>query len=388
MTIALDVRFKVRSGGSTHITQLLPRLLEQSDREFVLVQYAGQELGQLPREVPRIVVPALSAIRELWWMHTALPRELEKHGVALYHGMKLFGPANLHCPCIHTAHSITKRDREVFPLTSARQVYFSLYGTRLFRKSEYVIAVSEFVADFVTRRLKIPPSRVVVIYNGLDERFRERQGRSESADTANRVHPRPFILCVGNVFPVKNHLTAIKAFARIKGRIPHDLLIAGDCETELATELRGLAKELGVADRVQFLGFTGVDELAELYRQASVLLHPSLTEGFGLTAVEAMANGLPIVATDCGALKEICRKAARFVGNPMDDGAFSDLLQRVLSNAALSESMAAAGRQRAEDFQWPAIADQTLVVYERCLEPAAEPGEQGVTSSHPTGVAG
>lgn len=362
-TIALDVRFKVRSGGSTYITQLLPHLLEQGAARcrFVLVRYADQVLEGLPADVPSIEVPALSAVRELAWMHRALPRLLRRAGVDLYHGMKLFGPANAGCPLVHTAHSTLGRDkRDGFPLPMSRRLYFGVYGAHMFRRSRHMIAVSQFVADYLAQSLAVPAERITVIPNGLDERYR-------AAGTPATPTDRPYILCVGNVFPVKNHRTALRAYAAVAGELPHDLVIAGDDANPLGEELRNFAASQGLAERVRFLGFTEHERLIALYRGADVLLHPSLTEGFGITALEAMACGVPVVASEAGALREVCGEAGRFVADAMDADGFAGELREVLADEALRRRMSRAGVARAAEFSWSRIGDQTLAVYEQCL---------------------
>lgn len=370
MKIALDARYTVRSGASTYIRELVPRLLAQapSSWRFVILKYEGQPTEGWGDEVTCIDVPRLSAAREMIWMHTTLPRLLKREGVNLYHGLKLFGPLNLPCPSVHTAHAITKPYQgDEFPLSPPVWFYFSVYGSWLYRRSHRVIAVSGHVADFLYDRLGVERERIRVIHNGLDERFRT------AAPMAMEAGQTPYVLCVGNMFPVKNQITAWRAFASIASRVPHMLMIAGDDRTPVAQQIRQEAAQQGLSDRVRLLGFANIDWLIELYSRASVLVHPSLTEGCPITVIEAMSRGAPIVASSRGGLREILEGVAILIDDPTDVEAFAQAMLQVLTDPARQSAMRQASLRRSQDFDWSRHAQQTLEVYAECQDGPVDP---------------
>lgn len=362
-TVALDARFKSRSGGSAYVSGMLPELIKQgSDRyRFAVIRYAAQELPDLPSHIEQVEVPTPGSSRELVWMHARLPALLRHLQAQLYHGMKLMAPVTCPCAMVHTAHSTLGRGKaDGFPLPLKRRLYFGVYGARMYRKSIALMAVSHFVADYLVKELAIPRSRITVALNGLAPQFIADDGDQPASQPSP---PRPYILCVGNVAEVKNHRTALRAFAAMADELPHELLIAGDDATPLAAALRTLAHDLGLADRVRFLGFVEPERLLSLYREADILLHPSLTEGCSITVLEAMAAGLPVVASSRGALREVCDGAGATVDDPLDAAGFAAAIRRVLGDEALRQQMREAGRQRARVNTWAHAAERTLAVY-------------------------
>jgi glycosyltransferase involved in cell wall biosynthesis len=139
--------------------------------------------------------------------------------------------------------------------------------------------------------------------------------------------------------------------------------------------------EMGIGDRVTFLGRLTVDELARLYNEHEVLVSPSLYEGFGLPAAEAMACGLPVIATTAGAFPEVIADGeSGILVPPADANALADAIEALLGDAARRRAMGAAGCQRIEEkFSWRVCAERTVLVYEDVLRGAAP-----ATSPRPT----
>ncbi|HLW37063.1 MAG TPA: glycosyltransferase, partial [Candidatus Eremiobacteraceae bacterium] len=123
--------------------------------------------------------------------------------------------------------------------------------------------------------------------------------------------------------------------------------------------------------RVRSVGRVGDAELASLYARASLLAHPSLYEGFGLPVLEAMAAGTPVVASDIPSVREAAGDAAEFV-KPGDAAAFSQALQRVLTDSSLAAGLRARGTARAATKSWDLTAEQTLHSIRRAVEESGE----------------
>ena len=178
----------------------------------------------------------------------------------------------------------------------------------------------------------------------------------------------PYILYVGNFRPHKNLPRLIRAFAALDAplRSRHVLLLAGgDRANRPALEV--LARGLGVADRVVFTGQVHDADLPVLYSECALFVLPSLEEGFGLPALEAMACGAAVVAADRAAIPEVVGDAGLLV-DPEDEAAIAAAMTRVLSNPELRESLRRRGLERAREFPPDRTAGAVLALLRRVSE--------------------
>ena len=368
MRIALDVRYRTASGSGFYIEHLVPRMLAAGrTHEFVLVTYPEQSVAA-QASARRLVCPRLAPGVSALWDQAVLPMRLRQHRIDLYHGLKLLGPFVSGCPQVRSAHSITVDYKGVYPTTLSRAAYWNVLGTHLFRRSARIVAVSRFVADFLVEALGISPSRIVVIPNGVDPRFRPLDERAAVAALPAALRHRTFLLAVGNVVPVKNHLTAVAAFRAVVERFPDlRLVICGRADHPYSARVKAAVVDGGLADRVHFLGFVDSDALVALYNRAALLLLPSLTEGFGLSVLEAMACGTPVIASATGASAEVGADAVALIDDPMNVQAWSSMTEQLLSAPRRRQEMSAAGRLHAARFTWEAAAQAVLDVYDEVL---------------------
>jgi glycosyltransferase involved in cell wall biosynthesis len=367
--VALDIRYRVESGASTYIQALLPRLVEHARKgtDFLYIRYVGQPLHGLP-EAPAVDCPRQTAPGELGWLNRTLPRKLRQHRVDLYHGLKLFGPVFSPVPMVHTAHSISLPRGGEFPM-SPRQRAINAYGNLLLRRSCRVICVSEYVSDFMLDELRIPRDRLRTIHLGVSRAFRDAVADAEASvfDTSG-LGDAPYIVCVGNIEHVKNHATAVRALSALRDRVPHHLVLAGRDDKPAAEELRDLVRSEGLQDRVHFVGFLDLPTLASCLSRATMLVHPSLSEGFGLAVLEGMYAGLPVVGSEIPGMKDVVGDTGRTVADPLDFRAFADAMLELLSNPDEARRSAERAKARADRFSWDRAARETLAVYDECAE--------------------
>lgn len=240
---------------------------------------------------------------------------------------------------------------------------------RRYRSADLVIAVSEATRNDVRSILGMPPERVVRVYNGLDLTH-------WSAPTSVAVEPilarhglrnRPFVLYVGGADYRKNAEGMMGAILHAKALgVDLDLAWAGHLAPNHIASVETAARSTGVFGSLRRLGYVPDDELVVLYRAAVAHLLVSRLEGFGLTIVEAMAAGCPIVTTSAGSLAEVAGDAALTV-DPDDHAAIGDALVRLVRDPALREDLVRRGRERAPLFSRAALAKGTADVYRRFL---------------------
>ena len=229
-------------------------------------------------------------------------------------------------------------------------------------RSDAVTAVSNFLRDEAYRQFGVK-REIEAIYNFIDP---VRHAYPTPSCVPPRECPERFTLMhISNFRPVKRVGDVIRTFARFVEKLDGRLVMVGDGpEAGLAMQL---AQELGVADRVTFVGV--VDQVAPLLQAANLLLLPSQTESFGLVALEAMASGVPVIASDVGGLPEVVEHGVTGFLAPVGDvEQMAQYAVQILSDCATCQRFSRAARKRAiEKFDYHDIIPQYEAVYERAL---------------------
>jgi len=367
MKICLDLRYKTESGGSSYIKNVVPALLSQGrEHRFIGVITAGQQFPHIDAFEKVLVCPSNDDLTYMGWTMLRLPSLLREERVDLYHGMKLPGPFKNPVPTIHTMHSVLRDKVAGFPSTFKAKAFIAVYGQPILKHLHRFIAVSGFVRADLMKSHGIPADRIDVVPHGVSPRFRRLTLDAVRVDLL-RFSLRRYVLSVGNVFPVKNHLTALRAFARLAPSHPElDFAIAGGLQDAYAGRVRAEIASLGLGNRVKLLGMLSPEDLVSVLNGAELLLFPSLTEGFGIAVLEAMACGVPVVSSRAGALGELA--ATAFVDDPMDDAGFAAEAGRLLSDPVHRGEAAERSAQAASRFTWENSAREHLASYERAVE--------------------
>ncbi len=241
---------------------------------------------------------------------------------------------------------------------------------RRYRTADLVIAVSDATRHDACTLLGVPEERVVRVHNGVDVDRWSKEPTALADGTLRRhgLFGRHFALYVGGPDWHKNIEGMMGGLARARARgVDLDLAWAGRLTPEHRSRVEGLAQSAGVADAIRWLGYVGDDELGVLYRAARAHILVSRCEGFGLTVVEAMASGCPVVTTACGSLREVAGDAALFV-DPDDHAAIGTCLERLCHEPGLRGRMIEHGRRRAPTFSRATHALATAAVYRTLLE--------------------
>jgi glycosyltransferase involved in cell wall biosynthesis len=240
---------------------------------------------------------------------------------------------------------------------------------RRYRSADLVIAISDATRNDVRTLLGVPDDRVVRVYAGVDiARWTAPPVLERELVLRQLALPdTPFALYVGGSDWRKN--VEGMAGALVKARAagtPLTLVWAGNLEPAHRERAEGVMRSAGVAELVRFIGFVTDDQLAVLYRAALAHLLVSRLEGFGLTVVEAMASGCPVVTTHGGSLAEVAGDAAIAV-DPEDHDAIARALVSLVENPQARRDLADRGRARAPQFSRAAQARGTLAAYRLAL---------------------
>jgi glycosyltransferase involved in cell wall biosynthesis len=265
---------------------------------------------------------------------------------------------------------------DVYPLRFPEQFGWAPYLAYKFiiplalRRSKRCIAISQCTKEDAVNYFSIPNKKVEVIYLAASEIFKPIP-KGAALNQVLRMYgiEGNYILYHGNKRPHKNLEGLVKSFCQLKKQsdFPYKLVITGEenpNELEFdSSNLRKLVDKLGIRNEVHFTGRVSEGDLPFIYSGADLLVLPSYFEGFGLPALEAMACGTPVVASDRGALPEVILDAGLLV-NPYDLDALGRNIQRVLEDERLRYSLIEKGLDRAKYFSWRSTAEKTLQILE------------------------
>jgi len=194
-------------------------------------------------------------------------------------------------------------------------------------------------------------------------------GIAADGEAAPYAGSEPRLLCIGRLIPIKGHLVLLRALAQARAQLPDVTLdVAG--RGPLAPALKAYAREVGVEDAVRFLGF--VSPVQAAIEDAAVVVVPSLGEGFGMVALEAMERARPVIASAVGGLPEIVADGETgFVVPPADAEALAEAIVSLAGDLARTAAMGEAGRERAlEQFTPERCVERVEALYVRALLPA------------------
>ncbi len=226
------------------------------------------------------------------------------------------------------------------------------------RKSKRVITPSEFVKDDVAKFAKANSRKIVVTYEAGDSIDNKPEPLPELED-------KQFIMYVGRPTPHKNLRRLIKAYVELKEKQPDlHLVLAGKEDSNYRRHAR-FVKKHDIPD-VMFTGFVNDGKLRWLYEHCSAYIFPSLSEGFGLPGLEAMAAGAPVVASDATCLPEVLGDAAEYF-DPYDIEIMSKVILKVLTKDDVRQRLIEAGKKQVGMYSWKRMAEQTLAIYKDVL---------------------
>lgn len=369
--IAIDIRRMTEFGVGTYIRNVV-RTLGRLDHEnqFLLIGSPAkvEEIGSLP---PNFHTVALFAPDRSVQGYREFRTALKRLDCDLVHIPNLFSvPRLLPCPYVMTVHDVLQHMSRAREQTGFwRSLHFQM-TKRVLGGAARIFAVSNFTRNEIEKLFEIPPDRVEVVYNAIDERFLHGHASAADRDLIARRYQvtYPFLLYAGRVSPHKNVVRTIEAFSALKTELERDqaypdlkLIIIGD-DLSGNPDLRRTVVRSGVQNDVRFLGFVPIEVLRIFYDAAKIFVFPSLYEGFGLPPLEAMAHGTPVVTSNVSSLPEVVGNAAVLV-NPENVFEIMRALHRVLMDQPLRDRMKERGYQQAARFSWETSVRRILEAY-------------------------
>ncbi len=240
------------------------------------------------------------------------------------------------------------------------------YAVRGICQADHIVTVSDHTAKDVRALFQVQPSRITTAHNGVDPSFQQLpQHQVDQARQQYSIAQSTFaLLNVGSNHPRKNIFTILRALAILQRvDIPIQFLKAG---ADFTAAQKSFIEEEGLADAVSYVGKPSQEQLITLYNAADVLVAPSLYEGFGITPLEAMACGTPVVTADVTALPEVIGEAGIMI-SPEDADAVATAVKTLYQEHGLYQEFVGKGLERVKGFTWRRHGEQVAQVYEKIL---------------------
>jgi glycosyltransferase involved in cell wall biosynthesis len=369
LRMVVDCRKSHDAGIGTYIRNVVPRVLQQ-----------------LPLARVRVLIAPGSASHATSWMDVSRVELVEDAGRPLglreqgalrrllaaddvFWATSLAHPLFRSGPMVATVHDVAQLalDRHA---AGGKQVQLAArcYLQSLRRCSDVLLFNSTFTEREFNRYVGAPAAVSAVTPLGVAPAWFDALPQPLPQRPVGSDRP-PYFICVGSIRPHKNLRALLVAFAQVLKQLPHDLVIVGQHEGSRTRDSAFLQLLAPLGDRVRFLGAVDDATLLPWVAGADALVFPSLYEGFGLPALEAMAAGCPVIASSAGALAEVCGPVARYFDPHSVEALGEALLAQARLGADARQIQVQQGRLRARQYSWDRTAELTAQAITRHLVP-------------------
>lgn len=351
-----------RTGVGNFVQGLVGALAERADVDLGVYAVTWRTRPELAAQLPpgsRLLGRPMPArpLHRIWGAGLPLPVEWFTGTVDVVHGTNSIVPPTRRAAQVVTVHDLSPlRYPEVCePATLA----YPDFIRRAVARGAWVHTDSRFVADEVAEAFGVPAERVRAVHPGIPP--------LSAGGAAPELPVERYILAVGTVEPRKDYPGLVQAFDQLAGDRPGLGLVVVGADAWGAEPFRAAIAASRYRDRIIRPGYLADAELAALVRGAAVLAYPSRYEGFGFPPLQAMAAGVPVVATAAGSVPEVVGDAAATV--PVGDtDALAAALALVLDDRGYAAGRVEAGRTRAALFSWASLADGMVSLYEDAFQ--------------------
>lgn len=378
MRIGIDARFygPQHAGLGRYTKNLVDRLAEiDTANEYVIFLHTSNadefETGNSHFRTQIIAAGHYSLQEQM-----ALPGVLRRAKLDLMHFPHLNVPVGYRAPYVVTIHDLimhTFKNRAATTHTNvvyeAKHMAYRLVTRMAATRAKQIIVPSQAVKEELMTFYRLPSERISVTYEAADDIAVEVPNAREFQAPAILEKygiQKPFIMYVGNVYPHKNIELLARAMKELHQKYGVTLVLPS-ARSIFLQRTDDMMRQHGVRDWVVMPGYVPDEELRALYSQAEAYVFPTLSEGFGLPPLEAMAAGLPVVCSDIPVLREVCADAALYI-DPYNPQSVVEEVGTLLTDRQLRQEMVAKGLNRSKQFSWTKMAEQTLAVYEKIKE--------------------
>ena len=367
--IGIDARkLRDESGMGSYIRNLTRALagIDKVNEYYLFVSsWDDPLLDQLGDNFNAVVEPCpVFSVRE----QLSLSWRLTRLKLDLYHATHYLLPAILPCRSVITVYDILDVFYPHFRPSPLAFFYAQRQIRRSLARGDRIIADSRNTKTDLMDRLGVDGRRIRVVYPGVAETFAEPVDEGAIQETLARLGiERPYLLLVDEPPGRSNLDRTVQAFAAaLERRDFAGSLVCVGPRTHLDLKVTRRAERLGVADRLVLRGSLSAEDEPAVYQSAELFLYPALEHSPGLAVADALASGVPVVASATAALREVAEGYAVLV-DPLDSQQIANAIGGLMGNRERRDELAQLGRNRAADFTWPSAAEKTLEAYESAL---------------------
>ena len=369
--------FRLRKHGMDMVALELIRNLQIIDKknEYVIFIKPDEDETCL-KETENFKIVKLDGGVYPLWEQVSLPRAAKKNGCELLHCTSNTAPICCSIPLIITLHDIIYLESwSLFKSGfSMYQRFGNLYRRLMvppaLNKSKKIITVSEFEKNRICNFFGWPDDgHLVAVYNGVNKYFKPIYDDSILSNVKKKYHlPDNYFFFLGNTDPKKNTKNVLKAYSQYiqKNGLTHKLVML-DYEHESLLQLLNEINAPELIDQIHLTGYVVNTDLPAIYNQSDLFLYPSLRESFGIPMLEAMACGVPVIASNTSSMPEVSGGAAYLI-DPYNSNELTQAIEEILSNQELRLKLREAGFKQAIKFSWQGMAEKVLDIYESVLE--------------------
>lgn len=311
-----------------------------------------------------------SKLGKVWFEQRTFPKMAKKINADIAHVPYWGTPLACEVKLVTSVLDVIPLLYPIYNRGAFTSLYTSLVSTAV-RGSGEIITISETAKLDIEEQLNIPEEDITVIYLAQGEHFHPRMGAEKDEAVREKYNlPDRFVLYLGGYDWRKRVNDLLLAYTYV-GQADGDnvpLVLAGkepDWNNPLFPDLKTYIKELNIEDYVHWTGYIDEDDKPSLYRLADVFVFPSVYEGFGLMALEAMASGTPVVTSNAIVFEEVLEDGAYIVDNPRE---MAGAIIALLIQKPLHETMVNQGLAMTTSYSWRKTATETMAVYERLMK--------------------
>lgn len=371
MKIGIDARlYGTQHGGIGRYLEELIRVLQILDTTDEYVVFCNKDSSQIPRKKgwkKRVVDVAHYSIKE----QVILPAIFNKENLDLLHVPHFNVPIFYRKPFVVTIHDLFWNEFRGFGATTLpalvyliKYIGFKLVLRHAVLYSRTILVPSQTIKKEILKHYSVSKEEIVFTYEGGASR--SIAGKKGDEKTLLKYNiDEPYLLYIGSLYPHKNIESVVLALKKIKEDRRPKLVVVGGASA-FGERFKKFVQQNDARDFVNLVGYVPDQELGSLYKNSIAFIFPTISEGFGLPGLEAMSLGVPVLASNIPALREVYGDAALYF-NPKNVPDIKNKIEKIIRYKRVRTGLIKKGKQRAKKYSWREMAKQTLQVYREVL---------------------
>jgi len=274
-------------------------------------------------------------------------------------------------PFVVTVHDLTKHFSRGKKTTTHTTILYCIkyWGYKItfnntIKRAKLIFVDSKYVKQILIKQYQIKPKKIVVTYLGVEKKLKVQSQKLKVRERVLRKYhiTKPYLLYVGSIYPHKNIERLIEAVKEARNKLKNISLVIVCARSVFEQRLKSKINIMNAQSYIRLTGFVDDEDLAILYQQAEAFIFPSLSEGFGLPGLEAMACGCPVVSSNATCLPEIYDDAALYF-NPLKTADIAQKIVKLVKDTKLRKNLIKKGHQQVKKYSWQKMAKEVVGGY-------------------------